>query len=127
MLLRYHEEMPVPRALKFRQPVSLEVKMRTQRRAPRMNSRVPLRVEWAPTSSEAPQQENAQTRVVNYYGCLLVSPQAMPLEQKLRITNLATKQSMLGVVVWQGKKQLEGWELGVELVQPQADFWGMEI
>lgn len=92
-----------------------------------MNSRVPLRVEWLNNVSGPAQQENAQTRVVNYYGCLLVSPQAMPIEQRLRITNLATRQSMLGVVVWQGKKQMEGWELGVELVQPQTDFWGMEI
>jgi hypothetical protein len=79
------------------------------------------------SSSEPAQQENAQTKVVNYYGCLLVSPQAMPIEQRLRITNLATRQTMLGVVVWQGKKQMEGWELGVELVQPQTDFWGMEL
>lgn len=117
----------MPRVLKFRQPVPLEVKMRTQRRAPRMNSRVPLHVEWMDQSSGPPQQESAQTRVVNYYGCLLVSPQAMPLEQKLRITNLATRQTMLGVVVWQGRKQMEGWELGVELVQPQSDFWGIEL
>lgn len=117
----------MPKVLKFRQPVPLEVKMRTQRRAPRMNSRVPLRVEWLSGASGPSLQEHAQTRVVNYYGCLLVSPQAMPIEQKLRITNLATRQSMLGVVVWQGKKQMEGWELGVELVQPRTDFWGMEI
>lgn len=92
-----------------------------------MNSRVPLKVEWVNSSSGPAQEENAQTRVVNYYGCLLVSPQAMPIEQRLRITNLATRQTMLGVVVWQGKKQMEGWELGVELVQPHADFWGMEL
>lgn len=91
-----------------------------------MNSRVPLRVEWAEISG-APQHEAAHTRVVNYYGCLLVSPHAMPIEQRLRITNMATRQTMLGVVVWQGKKQLEGWELGVELVQPRTDFWGMEL
>lgn len=92
-----------------------------------MNSRVPLKVEWVNSSSGPAQEENVQTRVVNYYGCLLVSPQAMPIEQRLRITNLATRQTMLGVVVWQGKKQMEGWELGVELVQPHADFWGMEL
>jgi hypothetical protein len=92
-----------------------------------MNSRVPLRVEWAADALGPAQQENAQTRVVNYYGCLLVSPQVMPIEQKLRITNLATRQTILGVVVWQGKKQMEGWELGVELVQPAMDFWGMEL
>lgn len=117
----------MPRVLKFRQPIPLEVKMRSQRRGPRMNSRVPVRVEWLADSSSPSRQEEAQTRVVNYYGCLLVSPQAMQVEQKLRITNLATKQTMIGVVVWQGKKQMEGWELGVELVQPEMDFWGMEI
>ncbi|HKW89316.1 MAG TPA: hypothetical protein VJN21_11235 [Candidatus Acidoferrales bacterium] len=88
---------------------------------------MPLRVEWMNDASGPALHESAQTRVVNYYGCLLVSPQAMALEQKLRITNLATRQTMLGRVVWQGKKQTEGWELGVELVQPQSDFWGVEI
>lgn len=101
--------------------------MRSQRRGPRMNSRVPLRVEWVGDVSGPALQESAHTRVVNYYGCLLVSPQAMPIEQKLRITNLATRQTIQGVVVWQGKKQMEGWELGVELVQPEMDFWGMEL
>jgi hypothetical protein len=101
--------------------------MRSQRRGPRMNSRVPLRVEWVGGASGPALQEDAHTRVVNYYGCLLVSPQVMPIEQKLRITNLATRQTIHGVVVWQGKKQMEGWELGVELVQPEMDFWGMEM
>jgi hypothetical protein len=117
----------VPRILKFRQPVPLEVKMRTQRRGPRMNSRVPVRIKWQAEQAGSAVEENAHTRVVNFYGCLLVSPKPMSLEQRLNITNLATRRSIGAVVVWQGKKQMEGWELGVELVQPQMDFWGVEL
>jgi hypothetical protein len=92
-----------------------------------MNSRVPLRVKWLEEQTVAPQEESAHTRVVNFYGCLLVSPKPMDLEQRLRITNLATQKTISAVVVWQGKKQMEGWELGVELVEPEMDFWGVEL
>jgi hypothetical protein len=117
----------VPRVLKFRQPIPLEIKMRSQRRGPRMNSRVPVRVRWLEEQKGAAREENAHTRVVNFYGCLLVSPKPLALEQRLRLTNLATQRTIGAVVVWQGKKQMEGWELGVELVEPEMDFWGVEL
>ena len=92
-----------------------------------MNSRVPVRVRWHEQQEVAPQEESAHTRVVNFYGCLLVSPKPLSLEQRLRITNLATHRTIGAVVVWQGKKQMEGWELGVELIEPEMDFWGVEL
>ncbi|HEV2223558.1 MAG TPA: hypothetical protein VGR84_11200 [Candidatus Acidoferrales bacterium] len=92
-----------------------------------MNSRVPLAIEWVESKAKAPHQEHAHTRVVNYYGCLLVSPHAMPLEQRLKVTNLANRQSIGAVVVYTGNRRVDGWELGVELVQPKMDFWGLEL
>lgn len=92
-----------------------------------MNSRVPVAIEWVESKATPPHQEHAHTRVVNFYGCLLVSPQAMPLEQRLVVTNLANQRSIGAVVVYAGNKRVDGWELGVELVEPSMDFWGLEL
>lgn len=92
-----------------------------------MNSRVPVSIEWVESHTGPQRQEQAHTRVVNFYGCLLVAPQAMPLEQRLVVTNLANHQSIGAIVVYQGNKRVDGWELGVELVEPAMDFWGVEL
>jgi hypothetical protein len=101
--------------------------MREKRRGPRMNSRVPVSIEWLESRGERPHRERAHTRVVNFYGCLLVSSEAMALDQRLVVTNLATQRSIGAVVVHQGNKRVDGWELGVELVNPAMDFWGVEL
>jgi hypothetical protein len=71
--------------------------------------------------------EAAFTRVVNNYGCLLVSPSEVELQQSLRLTNLSTRQAADGVVVWKGTRRPDGWDLGVELVGADLDFWGVEL
>jgi hypothetical protein len=91
-----------------------------------MNSRVPLAVEWESETGE-PVREQAFTRVVSPYGCLVVLSNNLLIEQRLRVINLATEQSNLGVVVWKGSRRPEGWELGIELTQPPMDFWGLEL
>lgn len=105
---------------------SLEAKMRQKRRGPRMNSRVPVAIEWREQSVNRTNHDEAHTRVVNFYGCLLVSAHPMPIEQRMTITNLATHKTIPAVVVYRGSKSFDGWELGVELVKPEMDFWGIE-
>lgn len=91
-----------------------------------MNSRVPVTIEW--NGHVGPLHfESAFTRVVNTYGCLLVSPKELELQQNLRLTNLATKQSSAAVVVWKGPQRSDGWDLGIELVSPEMGFWGVEL
>ena len=104
----------------------LEGKMREKRRGPRMNSQVPVEIEWQDGLNRECQAQ-ARTRVVNFYGCLLVAAKPMAIEQKLVLTNLATRRSIAGMVVYRGKKGLEGWEMGVELVNPEMDFWGVDL
>lgn len=65
--------------------------------------------------------------MVNSYGCLLVSPREVETQQRLRLTNLATRERADGVVVWKGSQRPDGWELGVELVGANLNFWGVEI
>jgi hypothetical protein len=91
-----------------------------------MNCRVPVTIEWngkaGPLHFEA-----GFTRVVNTYGCLLVSPTEIVERERLRLTNLATKQKADGVVVWKGTQRPDGWDLGVELVSAELDFWGIDL
>lgn len=91
-----------------------------------MNSRVPVTIEWngcpGPLHFEA-----GFTRVVNNYGCLLVSPKEINLQQQVRLTNVSTRQVASGVVVWKGTQRPDGWDLGVELVGADLNFWGVEL
>lgn len=109
-------------------PISpLDNKMLTRRRAPRLNSRVPVSIEWQDSQMNRECHAEARTRVVNFYGCLLVSERPMAREQRLVLTNLATRRKIGGVVVYRGNRGPEGWEMGVELTSPETDFWGVEL
>jgi|SRR5579883_493556 hypothetical protein len=97
-----------------------------KRRGRRMNSRVQIRLEWDKSDSERELVE-AVTRTVNPYGCMVVLPNTLELQQRLALTNLATDASNAAVIVWRGNRQPEGWEYGIELVAPDMDFWGIEL
>ncbi|MGB8325713.1 MAG: hypothetical protein WCE52_22325 [Candidatus Acidiferrum sp.] len=97
-----------------------------KRRGRRMNSRVHIRLEWEHTGSKRFSEE-AHTRVVNPYGCMVILSNDLELDQRLALTNLATQTSNAAVIVWKGNPQSDGWEYGVELVAPDMDFWGLEL
>jgi hypothetical protein len=97
-----------------------------QRRGPRMNSRVPVRIEWNTAAGERVQVA-AHTRIVNPYGCMIVLKQSLELEDRVAVTNVATHSTNAGVVVWKGGPRPDGWEYGIELVAPEMDFWGLEL
>ena len=96
------------------------------RRGLRVNWHAPVTIEWNRNSGPL-QFEPGFTRVVNSYGCLLVSPREIEMQQRLRLTNLATREKAEGVVVWKGAQRPDGWELGVELLGADLNFWGVEI
>jgi hypothetical protein len=101
-------------------------KITEKRRGVRMNSRVPVAVEWqAPGGGTI--REQAFTRVISTYGCLVVLPKSLSLEQTLRLVNLVNEQANVGIVVWKGNEESDGWELGIALTQPPMDFWGFEL
>jgi hypothetical protein len=97
-----------------------------KRRGRRMNSRVPVRLEWDDKAGSRRGFE-AHTRVINPYGCMVVLSESLSLEHRLALTNLATGSSNAAVVVWKGNPRPEGWEYGIELVAPDLDFWGLEL
>jgi len=99
---------------------------REKRRGKRMNSRVPVRVEWDAANGKRMSVE-AHTRIVNSYGCLVVLSQDLALEHRVLLNNLVTNTSNIAIVVWKGNPRPEGWEYGIELVGPDMDFWGLEL
>ena len=98
-----------------------------QRRGHRMNSRVPVRLEWDLPSGTRVKAE-AHTRVVNPYGCMVILEHDLPLEHRVALTNVPMNSSNAAVIVWKSEERPEGgWEYGVELVAPAVDFWGLEL
>jgi hypothetical protein len=106
-------------------PVSVSADSQEKRRGVRLNSRVPVAVEWEIAGQM--ERGQAQTRIVGPYGCLVVLPQHLELGQKVQLTNLVTKQSGPAVIVWRGHQRSEGWELGIELIDPNLNFWGLDL
>lgn len=104
-----------------------EPRITEKRRGIRLNSRVPVAIEWEGADAQRTCREEAFTRVVGPYGCLVVLRQSLEVEQALRIVNLATNEANSAVIVWKGHLRPDGWELGIELIQPAIDFWGLEL
>ena len=109
-----------------REPLPKDIRHRPKRRSARVNSHTPVILEWGSNPIDS-QRTEARTRVVNFYGCLLVAPHDLALGQRLRLTNAANNRCSDAAVVWRGKERTEGFELGVELLNPGTDFWGLEI
>jgi hypothetical protein len=97
-----------------------------KRRGERLNSRVPISVEWSAAGGQLLRKE-AQTRVIGPYGCMAIVPMNLEVKQSIQLTNMVSRQSNAAVVVWRGKQQPEGWEMGIELLNPQMGFWEIEL
>ncbi len=98
---------------------------RQKRRGVRVNSRVPIAVEWNAGGQSL--RKEAQTRVVGPYGCMVVLPTNLEVAQPIRLTNMVSQQTNSAVIVWRGLERAEGWELGIELIDPQMGFWGLDL
>jgi hypothetical protein len=98
---------------------------REKRRGVRLNSQVPVAIEWDLGGTR--DRREAQTRVVGPYGCLVVLQQGLDVDQHIRLTNMVSRQSNSAVVVWRGNERAEGWELGIELINPEMNFWGLDL
>lgn len=107
------------------QDAGFDARMRHIRASGRVNSRVAVAVEW----SDAGQILRAEGYTVDIgpRGCLAVVPQGFTVGQRLRLVNLINQISCEAVLVWRGHEGRKGWELGLELQEPSADFWGLDF
>jgi PilZ domain len=104
---------------------SLETRMRYIRSSSRVNSRVPVAVEW--TDAGRSLRAEGYTVDIGAKGCLAVVPQGFPVGQRLRLVNLTNQISCEAVLIWRGHEGRAGWELGLELLEPSPDFWGLDF
>lgn len=100
-------------------------RMKHIRAGSRVNSRVPILVEW----EEKGEQHSVKgyTVDVGANGCLAIVPQGFAIGQKLRLVNTVNKESAAAVLIWRGHEGRTGWELGLELQDASEEFWGVEF
>lgn len=104
---------------------SFESRFRQIRGSGRLNSRVAVAVEW--TAEGKNMRAEGYTADIGAKGCLAVVPQGFNVGQKLRLVNLISQLSCEAVLVWRGHEGRTGWELGLELLDPSPDFWGLDF
>lgn len=105
--------------------LSFSERMKNVRAGARVNSRVPISVEW----EEAKARHSVQgwTVDVGAKGCLAIVPQGFAIGQRLRLINLVNKNSADAVLIWRGHEGRTGWELGLELQDAGEEFWGVDF
>lgn len=101
-------------------------RFRERRRGVRLNSTVQIEIAWRDALG-AEQRRSTHTCMVSPYGCLVVLPENLVMDQPIQLTNLANSQTSPAIVVWKGRERAEGWELGIELTKPEMDFWGLDL
>jgi hypothetical protein len=104
---------------------SYEARMQHLRASVRLNSRVPLLVEW--TEDGQMHSEAGYTMDVSPKGCLAIVPQGFAVGQKLRLRNKVTGKEADAVLIWRGHEGRAGWELGLQLESASHDFWGVDF
>ena len=91
----------------------------------RVNSRVRILLEWS--EGGADHSAEGYTVDVSPKGCLAIAPQGFAVGQRLRLRNVSNHKESEATLIWRGHEGRSGWELGLELVHPPADFWGVEF
>jgi hypothetical protein len=114
-------EMSVP----SRTEQNLEARYKQLRAGKRLNSRVPVAVEWE--ENQAHHRAEGWTIDISPKGCLAVVPQGFAVGQKLQLVNLVNNNVAEAILVWRGHEGRSGWELGLELSAPPEDYWGLDF
>lgn len=91
----------------------------------RLNSRVPVAIEW--TEGGRTLRAEGFTKDIGPKGCLAIVPQGFVVGQKMSVINLINQVSSEAVLIWRGHEGPAGWELGIELHEPSPDFWGLDF
>ena len=105
--------------------MSYEMRMRQLRSSARLNSRVAVAIEWEEVGRSL--RAEGYTIDIAPKGCMAVVPEGFAVGQRLRLVNLTNQISCEAVLIWRGHEGRAGWELGLELQEPSADFWGLDF
>src|SRR5258708_8437726 len=88
-----------------------------KRRGVRLNSRVPIAVEW--DAGGQIHRGEAKTRVIGPYGGMAVLPQELQLDQRISVINLVSSQATPGLIVCPRHQTADRCQLGIALINPQ--------
>jgi hypothetical protein len=102
-----------------------EQRMKKIRAGIRLNSRVPVAVEWIEAGRTL--RSEGYTLDISPKGCLAIFPQGFTVGQRLHLINLTNQSGCEAVLVWRGHEGRSGWELGLELQKMPAEFWGVDF
>ena len=91
----------------------------------RVNSRVRVILEWR--EGGATHTVEGLTVDISPKGCLAIAPQGFAVGQKLKVKNELNQKESEATLIWRGHEGRTGWELGLELTEPPANFWGIEF
>jgi hypothetical protein len=105
--------------------LSADSRMKQIRAGARLNSRVKLAVEWSESGRSL--RAEGYTVDISPKGCLAIVPQGFTVGQRLRLVNLLNQNACEAVLIWRGHEGRGGWELGLELLEPDPGFWGVEL
>jgi hypothetical protein len=91
----------------------------------RLNSRVKVELSWR--HGDHTEKAEGFTVDISPKGCMAVAPQELAVGQKLQVKNVLNQMETEARLIWRGHQGRTGWELGLELVNPPEDFWGVEF
>ena len=92
----------------------------------RVNSRVKVVVESTKDVGAARRAEG-HTMDISAYGCMAIVPEEFVVGEAVTLTNLINEKKCEAILVWRGHQVTAGWELGLQLKEPSADFWDLEF
>ena len=101
---------------------ALEERWEKLRNHRRIVSRVKFQVEWEEGSER--QRANGVTVDVSKSGCLAVVGAGLPLRKLVRLIHSTSGRTAEAQVVW---RDHEAWDVGLELVKPDPNFWGVKF
>jgi hypothetical protein len=91
----------------------------------RVNSRVKVAVERRKEGRTT--RAEGQTMDISAHGCLAIVPEEFEVGETLTVTNLINQKECEAILIWRGHHATSGWELGLQLQDPETDFWELEF
>ncbi len=95
----------------------------SRRRSQRVILTVAVTVRTEGSPKDASFEEETHTLVVNLHGALIVLEGKVVKDQKLRLTNRATKEEQMCRVAHVAPASAGKPQVGIEFLKPSPDFW----
>jgi hypothetical protein len=73
-------------------------------------------------------REESKTLLVNEGGCLVALAAEFRMNDRVRVINPQTGESVDGRIAWQSSEPLNGrWSYGIAFLEIRESFWGLTV